>query len=64
MFDAFQMQEQLAGVAIGTAAVLTAVITENGTESSLMLFKKRQYIFVEDMHCGYRQLGGIQLPQA
>ena len=64
MLDAFQLKEQLIGMTIRTTAVLTDVVAEDGFDSNLMLIKKRQDIFIEHMHDGDRQVGGIYPPQS
>ena len=54
MLNAFQLQEELVGMTIGPATILSAIIAKDCFNLDLMLLKVRQHVFVEHVNGGYR----------
>ncbi len=59
---ALDLQEDLAWVAVWTAAVFPTVVREHGRYNGLVHFKERQSVLIEDMDGGHRELGRVQSP--
>lgn len=60
MRDAFQLQEQLVGVLIGSAAKLASIVGQDLLDRGRMGLEERRHVFVEYMHGGHRQLAGAE----
>ena len=50
VLDAFQLQEELVGMAIRPAAEFTAVVGQDGLDGGPVLFESRQDMVVEQLH--------------
>lgn len=64
VLDAFELQEQLIRVDIRPAAILAAVVAEDGLNWGLVLFEEGQDIQVQHVDGGYRELGVVETAPA
>ena len=60
VFDAFQLQEQFVGVAVGPPAELAAIVAEHGLDPRTSGLERGQHFVVERLHGGDGQLVGVE----
>jgi len=60
VLDAFELQEELVGVAILATAEFAAIVGEHRVDPGRVRLKDRQHIIVEQLDGGQRQLVGIE----
>jgi len=58
--DAFELEEKLVGMAVGSPAEFPAVVGEDGFDGDLLAFEEGQDVVVEEVDSGERQLGGVE----
>lgn len=64
VLDAFELQEQLVGMLVVSAAELPSIVRQHRLHVGLMCFEGRQDVVVQQLYGGDRQLVGIALAQA
>src|SRR4029077_8854763 len=60
VLDVFELQKKLVGMAIRAAAEFAAIVGEHGVDLGPVRLKSRQYIIVDQMDGGNRQLVGVE----
>ena len=60
VLDAFELEEQLVGMAVGPAAELAAIVREYGLDRHAVLLEEGHHIGVQQMHGGQRHLVGVE----
>ena len=62
VLDVLELQEELVGVLVGSAAVLAAVVAQDRPDLYGVLFEEGQRVVVQDLNRGHRHLAGIVPP--
>jgi len=60
VLDVFELQKKLVGMAIRAAAEFAAIVGEHGVDLGPVRLKSRQYIIVDQLDGGDRQLVGVE----
>ena len=60
VLDAFELEEQLVGMAVGPAAELAAIVRQHGLDRHAMFLEVGHDVRVEQMHGGQRHLVGVE----
>ena len=60
MLDAFELKEELVGMAVRAIAELVAIVREHGLDRYAVLLEEGHDVRVEQMHGGQRHLVGVE----